>query len=474
MQDYGIWSIIPPLLTIILAITTRQVIVSLVVGVVLGFLVLSDFHVGAGLAASAQGVVDVFGSDGSAKVLIFIVMIGGVIHLARITRGMEGLIRLLTEHLRVVKGPISTQILAILLTALIFVESNISMLTSGIVTQPLVKQYRLSREKMAYIIRNTGLMVWSSVMINGWGAAMMGVIGTQIARGFIEGEPFAILARSMIYNFYAWVSFALVLVSIFTPLAFPGMRRANARAASGQELREGAVPMIDDEVPECLDCPARAINLVLPLAVMILTVPVGLYITGDGVMTRGSGSTSVLWGALMGQLVGYIQYVVVQRSMKMHQFFDELVNGYKSMMMLTVIMVLAFLIGNVAGDLNAGGYLASLMQGAVSPGLTAAIIFLLACIISLSTGTSWGTFSIMIPIGVQAAVAVGADPYLVIGAAISGSIFGDGVSPISDTGIVASMATASDLMDHINSQLPYLVLAALIALVFYVVAGFAL
>ena len=472
MADYGIWSIIPPLLTIVLAIVTRPVIVSLVLGVVLGALVLADFRVGAGLAGAAQGMVDVFKSDGSAKVLIFIVMIGGIIHLTRVTRGMEGLIRLLTERMQLVRGPISTQVLGMVLTALIFVESNISLLTAGIVTQPLVSQYRVSREKMAYVIRNTGLTVWSSVMINGWGAAMMGVIGTQIARGFIQGEPFAILARSMVFNLYAWVSLLLVLLAVFTPFGFPGMRRADARAATGKELRDGAIPMIDDEEPEYLECTPRALNLILPLLAMILTVPVGLYITGDGVLTDGSGSTAVLWGALVGQLVAFVQFVGVQRIMGMKLFFDELINGYKSMMTLTIIMVLAFLIGNVAGDLNAGGYLASKMQGVVAPGLTAAIIFLLACIISLSTGTSWGTFAIMIPIGVQAAVAVGADPYVVIGAAISGSIFGDGVSPISDTGIVASMATASDLIDHINAQLPYLFTAATLACVLYVIAGF--
>ena len=473
MVDYGIWSIIPPLLTIVLAIVTRHVIVSLVLGVVLGALVLADFSLGAGLAGAAQGMVDVFKSDGSAKVLIFIVMIGGIIHLTRVTRGMEGLIQLLTERVQLVRGPVSTQLLGLVLTAIIFVESNISLLTAGIVTQPLVSRYRVSREKMAYVIRNTGLTVWSSVMINGWGAAMMGVIGTQIARGFIQGEPFAILARSMVFNLYAWVSLLLVLLAIFTPFGFRGMRRADARAAAGVELREGAIPMIDDEAPQYLDCTPRALNLILPLLAMILTVPVGLYITGDGVLTAGSGSTAVLWGALVGQLVAFIQFVGVQRIMGMTQFFDELINGYKSMMTLTIIMVLAFLIGNVAGDLNAGGYLASKMQGVVSPGLTAGIIFLLACIISLSTGTSWGTFAIMIPIGVQAAVAVGADPYVVIGAAISGSIFGDGVSPISDTGIVASMATAGDLIDHINSQLPYLFSAAGLAFVLYVIVGFA-
>lgn len=471
MHDYGIWSLIPPLLTVILAIATRQVIVSLLTGTILGFLVLQDFHLGAGLAASVQGLIDVFKSDSSAKVLIFIVMVGGIIHLSRITRGMEGLILLLTERTKVVRGPVSTQLLGICLTALIFVESNISLLTSGIVTQSLGSRHRVSREQLAYVIRNTGLTVWSSVLINGWGAAMMAVIATQIEAGVISGNSFWILASSIKYNIFAWVIFAFVLASVLSRFGFPYMRKANERAAAGIELRQGAKPLIDDSEPDYRDCKPCPLNLIIPLLAMIVTVPIGLYVTGNGNFSAGSGSTAVLWGVMVGQLTGAILYIGVRRTFSVNEYFHELLEGYKTMVPLAVIMVLAFLIGNVAADLNVGGYVATLVDGLISPNMTAALVFAVACIISLSTGTSWGTFAIMIPIGIQLAVAMGANPYLVIGAAISGSIFGDGVSPISDTGIVAAMATRGDLMDHVNSQLPYEFTAGFISLGLFVLLG---
>lgn len=471
MHDYGIWSLVPPLLTVVMAIVTRQVVLSLLVGVVLGYLVLNGFAPGTSASAAAQGLVDVFKADDSAKVLIFITMVGGIIHLARVTRGTQGLIRLLSERSGLIRGPKSTQFLAMILTALIFVESNISELTAGIVTQPLASKYRVAREKLAYIIRNTGLCIWSSVLINGWGAAMMAVIATQVHKDFISGSPFWILARAIGFNLFAWSILLLTLLSVFTRFSFPGMRRASQRAAQGIEMRAGSQPLVDDEEPTYKDCPPAALNLILPLLAMIATVPVGLYITGDGHFSEGSGSTAVLWGVMVGQVVGGLLYVGIKRILSVNEFFDELLQGYKTMLPLAVIMVLAFLIGDVAGELDVGGYLSSHTQGIISPNFVAPIIFIMAGIISLSTGTSWGTFSIMIPIGIQMAAATQSDPYIVIGAAISGSLFGDGVSPISDTGIVAAMGTRSNLMDHIHTQLPYEIAASLMALAGFIALG---
>lgn len=471
MFDFGAWTVMPPVLTICLAVFTRQVIFSLVAGIVAGFLVLSDFQLGAGLESSAQGMVDVFKSEGAAKTILFGLMVGGVIHLARITGGMDSLVRLLTDKARLVNGPISTQLLGAAIAGLIFIESNLALLTSGTVAGALASKHRVSREQLAYVVQNTGLSVWSSVLFNGWGAAMMGVIAIQAGKGFIEGEPFAILAHSVAYNFFAWISLVFVLASIFTRFSFAGMRRANQRAAQGIELREGAIPLMAD-LPECQSQRGHCVNnLLLPLAAMIISVPLGLYITGDGVISKGSGSTAVLWGVLIGQLVGAVQCVLIKRILTLDEYFRELLVGYQSMVPLAVVMTLAFLIGNVSAELNVGGYLAEHVNAYVPGSLSAAFVFIVAGIISLSTGTSWGTFAIMIPIGIQIAAATGGDPYLVIGAAISGSIFGDTISPISDTGIVTSMATRNDHLDHIKTQLPYCLTAAAIALLLYVAVG---
>lgn len=479
MMDFGLMTLMPPVLTIVLAVFTRQVILSLVAGVVAGFLVLSNFNLGDGLASAVEGMVGVFESGGSVRTILFGLMVGGVIHLARITGGMDGLVRLLSDKARIVKGPVSTQLLGSAIAALIFLESNLSLLTAGTVTSGLSSKYRVSREQMAYVIQNTGLSVWSSVLFNGWGAAMMAIIAVQASEGFISGQPFSILAHSIVYNFFAWITLIFVLLSIFTRFSFPGMRRANLRAAKGLELREGATPIVtelDDSPAQHGRAPSTSntSNLLLPLLAMIIAVPVGLYITGDGNLIKGSGSTAVLWSVLVGQLVGAIHYILIKRVLTMDEYFRELLVGYQSMVPLAVVMTLAFLIGNVFGEMNIGGYLSELANGVVPASLTAALVFILAGIISLSTGTSWGTFSIMIPIGIQIAAATpGADPYLVIGAAISGSILGDTISPISDTGIVTSMATRNDHLDHMKTQLPYCTAAGLVALLLFVAVGLA-
>lgn len=475
MFDFGIWTIMPPIVTIFLAVFTRQVILSLLAGVIAGFIVLSNFQFANGLGSSVQGMVDVFKSEGAVKTILFGLMVGGVIHLARITGGMEGLVRLLTEKARIVKGPISSQLLGCAIAGLIFIESNLALLTAGTVTGGLSSKYRVSREQMGYVIQNTGLSVWSSVLFNGWGAAMMGVIAMQAGKGFISGEPFNILANSIVYNFFAWVTLVFVLLSIFTRFSFPAMRRANQRALQGIELREGAIPLVTDvdESPEQKNRTPCTSNLLLPLLAMIVSVPVGLYITGDGSISKGSGSTAVLWGVLVGQVVGAIHYILVKRVLTVDQYFRELLIGYQTMVPLGVVMTLAFLIGNVCGELNVGGYLSEHINGYLPVSLCAAFVFIIAAVISLSTGTSWGTFSIMIPIGIQIAAASGADPYLIIGAAISGSILGDTISPISDTGIVTSMATRGDHMDHIRTQLPYCLTAGLIALLLFIAVGVA-
>lgn len=472
MHEIGVWGLLSPAVTICLAIFTRQVVFSLLLGCIAGFVVLSNFHLGHGLQSTVQGMVDVFKSDGVVRTLIFTIMISGVIHLARVTGGMQGLVVLISERLKIVKGPISTQLLAGALSALVFLDSYLAMLTSGAATTDLVRRHGIAREQVAYVIKNTGISAWSSVMFNGWGAMMLGIIAVQVENGSIHGNPFGILAHSIAYNLFAWASIALVLVSIFTRFAFPAMRRAQLRAAEGIEVRPGATPLMAvGEQPVVKG--ASVANLLVPLATLFLFVPVGLYITGNGDMGNGSASTAILWAVLFGQCAGLIHYVLIQRILSLEAYFNHLIAGYQAMLPLVVVLTLAFLIGDLSSKLQIGQYLSQHFSLLMPMSLIPAFVFLIAAVISLSTGTSWGTFSIMIPIGIQLAVSSGADPYLVIGAAISGAIFGDTTSPISDTGIVTATATGNDLMDHIKTQLPYCLTAAGIALAGYVFLGVA-
>lgn len=474
MEDYGIWTIITPLVTICLAIMTRQVILSLLAGVFVGFTVINDFNLLIGVVETLEGIIDIYGSPGSTKTILFCFMVGGLIRLIQVTGGTKALVRYLTEKANIINNKKAVQLLAMLIAAVIFIESSISIMAAGTSTNELAKRYGVSREKMAYVIQATCVSVCSSIMINGWGAAMMGVIGVQISMGFIEGEPFGILAGSMVYNFMAWLSLASVLFYIFSDVKWGSMGESEERAAQGIELREGAFPITSEqevEVIESAQGKESILNFLVPLVPTILMVPMGLYITGNGNIANGSGSTSVFWGVMFGTGCAMVWFTG-RKILSVENFFSELFKGYGNMIPLGAIMTLAFLMGSVSGDLNTGAYITQLIDGIIPSGFSAAFVFLIAVVMAISTGTSWGTFSIMIPIGIQIGAAVGIEPELMIGAAISGAIFGDMTSPISDTGIVASMATKNDHIDHIRTQFPYAMLTGGIAAVLFTICGF--
>ncbi|MBL7075822.1 sodium:solute symporter, partial [candidate division KSB1 bacterium] len=214
----------------------------------------------------------------------------------------------------------------------------------------------------------------------------------------------------------------------------------------------------------------RMINMLLPILFMALTVPVGLFITGEGNPMNGSGSTSVFWAVLVGLGVGAIAYRV-QGIMNLREITDQFMKGTGGLVSLALLMVLAFAIGDTCKVLGTGTYVAGIAKAWVNPGLVPALIFLVSCFIAFATGTSFGTFAIMIPISVPMISLVGAHPGLVIGAALGGGIFGDHCSPISDTTIISSMASACDHIDHVNTQIPYALTAAGVALVLYLIAG---
>lgn len=476
MVDYGIWTIITPLVTIGLAIYTRQVILSLLAGIFVGFTVMNGFNPFTGVTTTLDGIIGIFASAGNTRTILFCFMVGGLIRLIQVTGGTKALVRYLTEKANIINNKKSVQLLAMFITSIIFIESSISIMAAGTSTRELAKRYGVSREKMAYVIQGSCVSICSSVMINGWGAAMMGVIGIQVSKGFIDGEPFGILAGSMMYNFMAWLTLASVLFYIFSGYKWGPMGESEERAEGGQELREGAFPITSEEeveVVETANGKESILNFIVPLVPTILMVPLALFITGEGNLANGSGSTSVFWGVMFGTACSLL-YFVGTKILTIEAFFKHLFNGYATMIPLGAIMTLAFLMGNVSGDLNTGAYIVSSIDGVIPSGFSAAFVFLIAVVMAISTGTSWGTFSIMIPIGIQIGAAVGIDPQLMIGAAISGAIFGDMTSPISDTGIVSSMATGNDHIDHIRTQFPYAIATGGVAAVLFSIVGFSM
>jgi len=474
-MDYGLWSLLPPIIAIGLAILTKQVFISLFLGILTGELIINSWEVFASVNGSLNEIVGIFSEPWITKTIIFSFLVGGIITIISASGGVKGFNEYLTEKRNLVNNKQDSLLLAYFIGIIIFIESSITILVSGTVARPLTDKYNVSREKLAYVADSTSAPICALIPLNGWGAMLMGVIGVQITNGVIGGNAAGVLIRSLPFQFYSIIAVIAVGYYIYTDNDWGPMKKAEDRAAkTGKVLRDGATPMVKEEAtstPPKEGIEPNMWNMLLPILVLITMMPVGLYITGNGNILQGSGSTSVFWAVLTSLTFAGFLYVF-QGLMNLDEYINYIYKGIGAIVPVVMLLITAFAIGNVIGELETGQYLASIAEGRVSGGFGPAILFILASFMAFSTGTSWGTFGIMIPIGIQMAVAIGAPLYPTIGAVISGGIMGDHCSPISDTTILASMASASDHIDHVNTQLPYALLNGAIATVLYLIVGF--
>ena len=458
MTDPGWYSILPPLLAIVLAIWSKQVILSLFAGIWMGFFILEGFNPLAGLTAGLDGVVNVFGDAGDAKVLIFTLLIGSLIATIEHSGGVRGFVHFL-ESRRWVHTGFRAQLLAWVTGLIIFIESNITLLVAGSVSRPLFDRYRISREKLAYLIDATSAPVCAMIPLNAWGAVIIGLIaGTGIE------NPLEVFIASIPYNLYAITAILLALVVIWKNINIGPMKAAEERTARGELLWPTSTPLVDTSAEQVMDEgePPSAAYMAIPIVVMIGMMPVGLYVTGEGNLIEGSGSTSILWAVSTAILSLWIMLLATGKS-SINALMRVFMTGAGNLLPIATILLLALALGDVASLLQTGPYVAGIAGATVPEFLLAPLIFLVSAFIAFSVGSSWGTFAIMIPIAVPIATTLGLPVPLLLGAAISGAIFGDHASPISDTTVVASMASATDHIDHVRTQIPYALLAAAIA-----------
>ncbi len=498
MHEYGILSLLPPIIAIILAIVTRQVFVSLLFGIWLGWIVLSDFQIFQGSLNALQALVDVFKSSGNTRTIMFCALVGALIIFIQRSGGVEGFIQRVSRFLQRYENKKSgsnvviVQFLAWLTGLLIFVESSISVLTVGALYRPIFDKLGISREKLAYIADSSSAPSSILIPFNGWGAFIMGLLITE---GY--QHPFSTMIGALMYNFYPVIALAMVLVVIFTKKDIGPMKKAEYRVRELKQLhREGTHPMISDaltEVEVVKGIKPKAYNMVIPIVLMVALMPIMLAYTGwadaleklpDGsfgeilflAIGKGSGSTSVLVAVTATVLFSMIFYGI-QGIMKFREMVDLTIKGISEMMPLALLMMTAFAISALCNKehLDTGNYVASLVQGWLSPGMVPFLLFLVSSFIAFSTGTSWGTFAIMVPIAVSMVHALGGNEYMALAAAIGGGVFGDHCSPISDTTILSSMASATDHVEHVRTQLPYAALSggltALLYLIFGMMAG---
>ena len=455
-MEYGILSIAIPLLTIALAIITKDVIVSLMGGIFVGFLVLNGYNPFDAFVALFDGVIALFSEGWIAKTIFFIVMVGSVIRLLTLSGAVDSFVAYLSQKSKKIDSPAGAMMLAYTVGIVIFIESSITSLVAGTVAKPLCDKNGVSREKLAYICDSTSAPVCSLIPLNGWGALLLGLIVTAIDTNVISGDPVSLLIASIPYNFYAIITLFIVLAVIYWKIDVGPMKHTVAK------------PYIENS--EHANIKATPYPMLLPIIVLVLAVPIGLYLTGDGDIFKGSGSTSVYYAVIVTLLFMYL-YFVLGKTLTHKRYFEGLYEGIGDMIPVGLIMVFALLIGKVIGELGTAQYLAELLSGNISPIYMPLFIFWVAGITAFSTGTSWGTFSIMMPIGLALGAAMGLDIPLVIAAVISGGIFGDHASPISDSTIISSMAADCNHMDHVRTQLPYALLGGTLASIAFLIAG---
>jgi Na+/H+ antiporter NhaC len=481
-HDYGIWSLLPPALAITLAIVTRQVLISLFAGIWVGYTVVQHWNPLLGTVESLRACVDVFADAGNTCVILFSALVGSLIALVQRSGGVDGFVRF-AQGTGLVRGRRSAGVLAVMVSVLVFVESSITCLVTGAVARPLFDKFRMSREKLAYICDTGSAPICILIPLNGWGAFVL----AQLAASGLIADPLPVLVRAIPLNFYALVSLLLLGFIVVSGKDFGPMRRAERRAhEEGKLLRDGAQPLISEEVlalPPAPETRPRALNMILPIAAMVAMVPVGLVYTGVSGLEPGtprtfwnilgacSGSTSIFWAVATAVAFAGLLYRA-QGIMKLKEFMDVAMKGAAALVPLAVLMVMAFAIGHLCrAELHTGTYVAAVVGDGLAGWMVAPIVFLVSCVIAFSTGTSFGTFAIMLAIALEIQTSVGGPPELVVAAVLGGGVFGDHCSPISDTTIVSSMASASDHIDHVRTQLPYALTAGSVAVVLFALAG---
>lgn len=467
MTDPSWYSILPPILAIILAIWTKQVILSLFAGIWIGYTLLNGFNPLTGVTAGFDGIINVFTDPGDTRVLIFTLVIGSLIATIEHSGGVRGFVHFL-ETRRWVHNRVRAQILAWATGLVIFIESNITLLVAGSVSRPLFDRYKISREKLAYLIDATSAPVCVMIPLNAWGAVIIGLVGSA----GIE-NPLETFISSIPYNFYAITAILLSGVVIWKNINLGPMKKAEERTQRGEVLWPGATPMVDvsaEQIEDPVGEVPSALLMVLPITAMILMMPVGLYITGDGNIIEGSGSVSILWSVIFALVVSWVM-ILGSGSSSINELMRIFMKGAGGILPISTILLFALALGDVANALGTGAYVAAAVGDSIPTPLLAPLVFLVSAFIAFSVGSSWGTFAIMIPIAIPIATTLGLSVPLLLGAAISGAIFGDHASPISDTTVVASMAAATDHIDHVRTQLPYALTAGAIAATMFLLFG---
>lgn len=473
-MEYGWFSILPPILAIILSLFTGEVLLSLFLAVLVGATIISSNPILGFTATLNKYIVGSLTDEWNVSILIFCLSIGGLIGLLSKNGGTKGIANIVVSK---AKGTKSTLFMTWLMGVLIFFDDYANSLIVGNTMRSITDKMKISREKLAYIVDSTAAPVSSIALISTWVGFETGLIRDSIAKLGLDLNPYKIFIQTIPYRFYSILALVFVLLVIFTGKDFGPMARAEKRTKlTGKLYADNANPIVSDEVssliPENIE--GKWYNAVIPILSVIVITIIGLFINGgglDGVGIQtafGSADASVvlLWSSFGGTIIAAIM-CLSQRLLSIKEIIDSWVSGVKSMTVASLILVLAWSLGGVNDDLGTAKFIVGLAEGNLSPSLLPLLMFILPCLVAFSTGSSWGANTIVMPLAIPLAIQLGGSELLipVVGSVLTGAVFGDHCSPVSDTTIMSSMASACDHIDHVKTQLPYATTVAIVSII---------
>ena len=467
-----IWALLPPLVAIVLALITKEVYSSLFVGIVVGALIYSGFKFeGTVTQIFEGGIIKVLSDSYNVGILIFLVILGSVVCMMNKAGGSAAFGRWASKKIHTRVG---AELAAIVLGILIFIDDYFNCLTVGSVMRPVTDRHHVSRAKFAYLIDATAAPVCIIAPISSWAAAVS---------GFVKGQDgLAIFVRTIPYNFYAILTIVMMVGMVLMKTEFGAMRTHEINALNGDLYTTSARPYenaTDDETPNPR---GKVIDLVIPIVVLVICCVISMIYTGGffsgtdfvTAFSQSDASTGLAMGSAFG-LVFAIIFYMIRRVVNFRDCMGCIPEGFKAMVPAIMILTFAWTLKAMTDSLGAAVFVEEAMRS-VAGGIEVilpAIIFLVGCGLAFATGTSWGTFGILIPIVV--AVFEKSSPEMMIismSACMAGAVCGDHCSPISDTTIMASAGAQCDHVTHVSTQLPYAILAAAVSFVTYIVAGF--
>ncbi len=483
----GWLSILPPLLAIVLALITKEMLISLFAGIWVGVSIMLSYNPINGFLRSLDDyIVDTIANPGHATILLFTFGFGGLIGVVQKNGGLAGIVAIAARYAKTrVRGQVATASMGLF----IFFDDYANSLLVGNTMRPFTDKLRISREKLSYIVDSTAAPVASIGLISTWIVFAMSLLDGQLKVLGIHSNAYLIFLLSIPFSYYAILAIIFVFMNALMQREFGPMYSAEARTiTTGAVLGPGAKPLSDDSqlknaIPEHI--PHRWYNAVIPILIVVLMTIVGIIITGmpdafpenSGfiqkvlmIMDNTDSSQALLWASYIGAVVAILM-AMGQKLLSIKEALESWFEGARTMFLATIILVLAWSLGSVCTDIHTADFIVHYTQDWISPSYLPALTFVLAAIISFATGTSYGTMSILIPLMVPLAIQLFGDVHNVMfwatfSAIISGATFGDHCSPISDTTILSSLASGADNVDHVQTQLPYALVVGGVAILF--------